>query len=87
MELILALLSYLPVADLFSHGVSSEPFPFLYDAGQAVGALHFVARGFVWLSEATPWKGDDGPAKAFLGWTTSAAEWVARLMGALQKGK
>ncbi len=84
-ETILMLLSHVPVVDLLSHGVSAEPLPFLYDIGQAVGALHLIAQGAVKLSEATPWTWDDGPAHAALGYATTAVEWIARLGGALQK--
>ena len=98
-ETILMLLSHVPVVDLLSHGVSAEPLPFLYDIGQAVGALQLIAQGAVklsrWvvkLSEATPWTWDDGPAKAAVGYATTALEyitdameWLARIGGALQK--
>ena len=85
METLIMLLSHVPVVDLFSHGVSAEPLPFLYDIGQAVGALHLIAQGAVKLSEATPWTWDDGPAHAALGYATTAVAWLARIAGALQK--
>ena len=98
-EIVLMILSHVPVVDLLSHGVSAEPLPFLYDIGQAVGALQLIAQGavklskaMVELSEATPWTWDDGPAKAAAGYTTTALEyitdameWLARIGGALQK--
>jgi len=85
MEAILNLLAYLPVADLLSHGISTDPLPFLYDVGQAVAALHLVAKGFVQLSAMTPYRGDDTWARKALGFTTSAMEVVARLGGAVNK--
>ncbi len=85
MDAFITLLSHLPIVDLFAYGVSQAPAGFLYDVGQAIGGLHLVAKGFVAVSEATPWTWDDGPARGALGLTTSAMEWVARLGGAVNK--
>ncbi len=85
MNELMNLMSYLPMVDLFAHGVSLDVAGFLYDVSQAVAGLHLIAKGVVVVSEATPWERDDPWARKFLGMTTSAVEWVARLSGALQK--
>lgn len=87
MDTVLSLLSYVPVIDLFANGVnvSGSVTGFLYDVGQAVAGLHLMAKGFVKLSEATPWERDDVWAKKVVGWTTTGMEWIARFGGALQK--
>ena len=85
MDTFITILSHFPVVDLLTYGVSQDAGAFLYDVGQAVGGLHLAAKGFVTISEATPWTWDDGPAKGILGITTSAMEWVARLGGAVNK--
>ena len=93
LSILLTALSHLPIVDLFAHGVNLAVnsgdvggiIGMVYDVGQIVGALHLLAQGFVKVSEITPWEQDDAPAKRILGFTTSAMEYVARLMGALQK--
>lgn len=87
METLLGLASYLPVIDLFAHGVgvSDSATGFFYDVGQAVASLHMIAKGFVKISELTPWDRDDVWAKKLIGWTTTGMEWIARFGGALQK--
>ena len=91
-EFILTVLSYVPVSDLFSHGLSlprsgdvAGVLGLFYDVAQLIGGLHLIAQGFVKISEATPWVWDDSPARKAVAHTTSAMEWVARIMGALQK--
>ncbi len=85
MEIALMLLSQLPIVDLFANDIGQSTGGFIYDVGQAVAGLHVIAKGVVWVSEKTPWEGDDDFGVKLLGMTTSAVEYVARLGGALQK--
>lgn len=85
MELALMLLSHLPIVDLFANDLGQSTGGFIYDVGQAVAGLHALAKGIAWVSEKTPWEGDDAWGKKLLGMTTSAMEYVTRLGGALQK--
>ncbi len=88
-------ISYLPVLDILSHGFAGadtginalNSLAAGYDVGQLILGLHLIAKGFKKISEATPYTWDDGVAKGFLGFTTTALEVVSKYMGADTKEK
>ncbi len=89
-SLIGMVLSYTPIVDVFINGFGSANTGIValdtaavgYDVGQLIMGLHLLAKGLKIASLKTPWKWDDGPAKAFVGYTTTAMELVSKYMGA-----
>jgi hypothetical protein len=86
-SLVVNVLSYVPLVDLFANeGATSLP-ELAYDVGQLMLGFRYFAKGAVVVSKATPWKQDDTIAVKALAFFTSAVELIARLPVELPKEK
>ena len=74
---------WLPLVNLaidVASGTMPETVPgLLYDVIQFLAGMVLFARFTNWLSEKSPWKWDDGPGKAFLGFATTALDFATNL--------
>lgn len=90
MELLMLIVTHLPIVDLLTNGLQQatgnpalDGAGLAYDVGQALLGLRGIAVLAAKISDATPWTWDDGPAHGLLGATTSAVAWFTRNIGAL----